>query len=248
MSPIDQRSEQFTREYVEKLSGCFKEDLVSVVLYGSGAEDYFESGRSDINLLVILWGIKPDRLRQATQIGRNFKVTGAQPLFMLMTEFQQLPDLFPIESLEIKENYRVLVGEDIVKKIQINSSAIQGQLLRELVAKAIRCRAYFEENSRDPKALELFLRDLVSPYRTLMRAILRSLDDGHPPPQEFLEVIAQMEEKCKLPCESFRQVYLLKTGRLRLFKDEIRSLFEKILKETESLNQFAYDLAMRTRR
>ncbi|MBI1730079.1 hypothetical protein HY229_04700 [Candidatus Acetothermia bacterium] len=248
MSPIDQRSEQFTREYVGKLSGSFKEDLVSIILYGSGASPYFEAGKSDINLLILLREIKPERLRQATQIGRNFRVTGAQPLFMLLTEFQQMADLFPIESLEIKESYQILVGDDVVNKIQISFSAVQTQLLRELMAKAIRCRAYFEENSRDPKALELFLRELISPYRTLMRTILRSVDDQYPPPLEFLEVIGQMEEKCKLPCESFRQVYLLKTGRLRLFKDEIRSLFEKILKETESLNQFANDLAMGLRR
>ncbi len=243
---IDARAEQFSREFVEKLSVCFEGDLISVVLYGSAMGSYYAPGKSNINLLVVLREVETEKLRVASKERRKFAIYGIEPIYLSAREFERLGKDFPIEAVELRESHRILFGDDLTQKLQISKSALHDQLIRELIAKNLRARANFEEHQKDWKRLDAFLRELISPYRILMRAILRSSYNMIPPPQEFLEILAQIEERLGVPFEGFREAFLLKSGQIKPAGEEIRSLFERILNETDFLVDYLLDYSAKS--
>ena len=245
MPTFDERSQQFTHEYLQQVTEQFQDDLISVVLYGSAASPQFDPGQSNINLLVVTKQIDLKQLRKVSAATRKFKLSGLEPVYTTMTEFNQFGLAFPLEAADMVENYQVVYGEDVVRNLRVSEQDILAQILRELAAKSIRCRFLYDEFQGDNKQLASIILDFVTPYRVLMRALLKIVDRGVPAPYEYLEIVAQLEERHRMQLEGFREAYLAKSGKLQLTGDTTHELYAQILKESEILYQYAMAAAVK---
>ncbi|OGF54215.1 MAG: hypothetical protein A2Z21_06280 [Candidatus Fraserbacteria bacterium RBG_16_55_9] len=243
MARLDERAEQFIRDFTRQMTDLYGDDLRSVILYGSAAGLHFLPGISDLNLLIVLRGITPARLRQAHDRLRHFRKERLQPLFLAPSQLATLADFYPIELLEMKEQHRVLHGEDFLQGVGIPRDQLRLQLISELTGKSLKLRALYLEAGRDTQRLEEILRSVTASFQVLMRTLLRLIDENLPPPSEYLEILTQLEERSGLELPGFRDVYQVKLGARRLLREEMDGLFGQLLNEVEILTLRASEIA-----
>src|SRR3989338_11153170 len=85
-------------DFLKGLKNIFAQDLISVILYGSGASGEFTDKLSNLNLLVVLKNTGLEDLKKAqTLVARAKTIT---PLFLTESYIVNSTDIFPIEFLD----------------------------------------------------------------------------------------------------------------------------------------------------
>ena len=170
--------EQIIGEFVQKLRQAAGENLVSVILYGSAADGEFHPEYSDLNLLCVL--------RDAS-FASLAKLAGAAdwwqrkkhrpPLTLTAPELKASADVFSIEFIDMKQRYRVLYGEDVLRDLAVPMDLHRRQLEYELREKLFLLRQHLLLAGANQKQLwEVMLRSLSS-FTTLFRHVLVELGE-----------------------------------------------------------------------
>jgi hypothetical protein len=134
--------EQISREFVADVEGCWGGDLVAVVLYGSGARADFVPGRSDLNFLVLVAGLEPERLMVLQDHAKRWRARRiAVPIFMRPEMVRTALDSYPLEFLTMQGSYRVLKGEDPLAGLDFRHDDVRLQCERELRGNLLHLRA-----------------------------------------------------------------------------------------------------------
>ncbi len=184
-----ERAEDFAR----KLTGVYGGDLRSVVLYGSAARGEYREGASDLNLLVLLRDTSPATLRKASELARGWVGEGNPPPMMLSEdEWLRSADVFPIEYSDIRDAHRVIVGDDIVSRVEVAPEHLRHQVEAELKGKHIQLRERYLLHAGRPEELGELLVRSFSTFLVLFRSVLR-LADGSAPrhPEEVVRSTAE---------------------------------------------------------
>ncbi|GEM_PF-3598959 len=228
---------QWLRSFTEELAEFLGEKLHSVTLYGSAATGVeYQPEASDLNVLIVVEEVNPDVLQDVRSVLQRYRRLPLEPVLLTQTQLVQLPQSYPLEAWEIRESRKVLHGADIAAGWTVDLGDLARQLQSELLGKAMALRSLYLELGSNARVrdLEEALSGLIAPYRALLRALLRLL--GHdPPPQEFLEVITQLEERYGFDLRGFRDAYQVRLGTKRLLREELAQLLTRTLRETEAL-------------
>src|SRR6202040_2900964 len=100
------------KNLVERLHGAARDNLESVILYGSAARGDFHEAHSDLNVLCVLRSLRAGnlvRLSALVKWGTPIQHQPA-PVFFASEELSQSADVFAIELLDMQQNHRVLYG------------------------------------------------------------------------------------------------------------------------------------------
>ncbi len=227
-------------DFIERIKVSQGENLVSVILYGSAASGEFSDKHSNINILVVL---NDSGLGEITKIASFFnkaKFTNINPLFFTRDFINQSLDVFPVEFLDIKENYFVLFGEDVPVNFNIDIKNLRYQCEHELRTKLINIRKLYLENLKSPKLLRSILVSSCNSVLHVTRNLLRI--KNKPTPYAKDEIINQLSKEFGLDAEIFTKVLDIKKRNLKpgilitvgLFSGFINEL-EKIIKIVDSL-------------
>src|SRR5690348_7904854 len=98
--------------FLDAAKQAFGADLVSVVLFGSGAEQNLRP-TSDVNILLVLKGFdqaKADQLREPLRFAHAAIELNA--MFMLEAEVPAAMEAFAVKFSDILHRHRVLHGSD----------------------------------------------------------------------------------------------------------------------------------------
>jgi len=222
------------KNFVEDLKNLYSDRLVSVILYGSAAGEDFISGRSDINTLVILKKVDLDSLLKYQARQKKFEKLGiVAPLFLEPEYIQGSADSFPIEFLDLKNQNKVLYGEDFFSGLEIHLTHLRLQCEQEIKGKLIRLRQHFLEAGNSPEKLERLLTSSLSSFMPVFRNMLRlqhknlnhSTDD----------ILTQIEKEWGISSVVFRKIWKLKKKELKLKKPELQNLWADYLEEVHQL-------------
>lgn len=240
MPRLDEQTQQALEEFSRRLAELCGDGLISVVLYGSAAGAHYLPGLSDLNLLIVLREIPPKRLREIEALLRPFlRRYPIEPVFLSARDLPRLAEAYPIETADLRGERRLLYGEDVIAKLSVSPERVRQQLLSELLGKTMRLRSLYLDAYQNARSLEEALGDAVGSFGALIRAILRLAEPSLPPPQEFLEVVTQIEERFRFDLPGLREAYQVKLGTHRLTREELRALFEQLLEDAETLAQRA---------
>lgn len=161
-------------EYAGTLEGLLGDALVSVVLYGSVARGEHRTGRSDINLLVIVNELGIGELRAIASSVREWVAAGNPPPMMLsIEEWTGSADVFALEYSDIRDAHVVLAGRDPVQGMPIRREHLRLQVEREFRSKKIQLREGYLATGDSPEDLGSLLAQSLSTFLTLFRALLR---------------------------------------------------------------------------
>ena len=174
-------SEKKVAEFVAKLRDAAKDNLVSVILFGSAAAGDFHPEFSNVNLFCV---VRDSSFRALQAMVPAVKWWGSQkqppPLVMTRDEIVRSADVFTIELLDMQQHHRVLFGEDVVKNLSIAPNLHRDQVEYELREKLALLRQHLLlAAGNDTRMWEVLLRS-VSSFATLFRHALIVLGDDAP--------------------------------------------------------------------
>jgi len=215
--------------FVNKLKEGFGDDLVSVILYGSAASGEFIDRRSNLNFLVIVKDPGISTLRKGAKIIGKFPEF--EPLFLTEDYINRSTDIFPIEFLDMKENYSVIYGKDALHDINVDTANLRFQCEHELKVKLISLRQLYLKSSRDRRLLLYALLKSFTSSLHILRNVLRL--KGITPPYKKEIIIAELAKVLSIDIPVWERLLAVKNKREHLNKDSIDRLFVKFVEELE---------------
>jgi len=119
--------------FVEKLKEIFKDHLKSCILYGSYVKGNYVKDVSDINLIVVVDNLKWKDLEEIkNKLSKYAYKNLIKPYFFSEWFLLSSSDVFPVEWLDIKENHRVIYGDDLTEKINVKSENLRIEIERKI--------------------------------------------------------------------------------------------------------------------
>src|SRR5215470_9903886 len=154
--------EQLLSEFVEKMRTAAGGNLVSVVLYGSAAEGEFHPEYSDLNILCMVHDTAFGALTPISAVVDWWRGKKHHPpLVLTAEELRTTADVFSIEFLDMKQRYRVLWGEDVLKTLEVPMHLHRSQLEYELREKLFLLRQHVMlAAGKDAQLWEVMLQSL----------------------------------------------------------------------------------------
>lgn len=182
MARIPKKPKEIFEEIIEEYQNIFGADLISIILFGSGAGEDYIPGKSDINFLITLTDQGIERLDGALEtVARWRKRNVAIPLFMTHSYLEGSQDAYPIEFLNMKRHYVVVAGKDVLAELAFDRPHIRLQLERELRGKLLHLRSGYlatEGNAGKIRALiTLSLTAFISLFCALL--YLKNIEIPH---------------------------------------------------------------------
>ncbi len=234
MAKAPQKPEEIFPEFTNDYQEIYGTDLLSIILYGSGARGDYMPGRSDLNFLIVLTedGIKG--------LHRAFKVVAkwhrrrvATPLFMTQEYITTSLDTFPLELLNIKRDYQVAWGKDLLAKVKIRQRQLRLQLEREVKGKLLQLReAYLSSEGRSRDLVAVASQSFTA-FLSIFQGILY-LREKETPHQRGA-IIQLIAAETGLAAEPFVQLLAVKEGKARLSVKKMKGLMESYIEEVRRL-------------
>ena len=228
---IPERIKNSIQRFIQGLKDIYQQDLVSVVLYGSAASGEFVDKHSNLNILVVLKNTDLENLKASQGIIRKSPMIN--PLFLTEGYIKSSTDIFPIEFLDMQENYFVLWGKDVLKDITVETSNLRFQCEQELKAKLVTLRQlYLRLNKNNPALRNLLFKSLTSTLH-ILRNILRL--KGAKPPYLKTDILKEVFLKFHIDISLLQKLLALKNKQIKLNNKDIDDLFVNFVRELEKI-------------
>ena len=233
MTTINKPEEIFP-EIIEDFKKIFEDALISIILYGSGTGSDFKPGTSDLNFLIILSEEAIDHLDRALEtVSRWRKRHVATPLFMTESYIQSSLDSYPLEFLNIKKNYILLYGKDILKDIFWEPHHLRLQCEREIKGKLLLLREGFLETEGKQKRVAELIRVSITAFLSIFNGLLHL--KGIELPSTRREIIQSVGKELPINQEIFMKCLDIKQGETKFSSSEIKDLFKAYMVEVRKL-------------
>ena len=213
---------------------AFGDDLVAVVLYGSGVTAEYDSKKSDLNFLILLSEEGIDRLHLAHELVAKWRKNKvATPLFLTKAYIESSLDTFPIEFLNIKRSYKLIAGEDALKGISFKKNFIRMQCERELKGKLLLLRERYIETRGKPRVLRQLVSASLPTFIFVFKGLLYLLDKEVPETKQ--ETVVALSQALDLDDALFSSLLQIEGGALKPSSQEIDDIFKRYLQQIRTL-------------
>ena len=236
MAKIPKNPEEIFAAITDDFKQIFGNDLLALILYGSGAVGHYSPGKSDINFLVILSEEGINHLDRAIGMVSQWKKSKvAIPLFMTKEDILSSLDSYPIEFLNIKTNHILVYGENVLDKISFEACNLRLQCERELKGKIFHLRTGFLEAGGRPKQLRELITVSVIAFISVFKALLYI--KGVEIPQNRNEIIKTVAKTYIIDPDVFLQCLDIKEGTDHFAASDIHVIFDSYVKEIGKLSK-----------
>ena len=222
------KADQQLTELVNRLKKGAKDNLLSVILYGSAATEEFHPGHSDLNVLCIMQSLGRDDLSKLHAASAWWAKKGhPAPLFFTLNELYRSADVFAIELVDIKAARRILYGEDVIASLHVPMDLHRVHVERELRNNTLRLRQHYLMHPADSrKTLELMLSS-ISTFAALFRHALIAL--GEDPPPTKRATVDRLGSVLGFDPSPFHAVLDIREGHKRERDVDAQTTFDKYL-------------------
>ncbi|MFH1541389.1 MAG: hypothetical protein ABID79_06045 [Elusimicrobiota bacterium] len=232
--------EDILSKFVDNVKIIYGLNLKSVVLYGSKASGEDTKKHSDNNILLILDDIKFSDLKSLNKIIKFWTKKGNQPPLIFTTEqFRKSADVFPIEFLDMKDNHKILYGEDPLENLEIGNTHLRHECEFELKGKLLKLRQGYVA-SRNKSDIKNLLVNSITSFLILFRHIIRLFNET--PPTKRLDALNILSKKTGLNQSVFINIFNMKQGNSQALKLDQESVIEEYLKEIEKIVDVVDDI------
>jgi predicted nucleotidyltransferase len=192
--------------YVADYRTVFSDNCESVIMYGSAVTHEYRPGDSDINILIVLKNAGIEELRKSFSITRKWQAKRVTvPFFMTDEYIASSLDTYPIEFIDMRSNYKVLYGEDVLARLDIKKEHVRIQCERELKGIALHLRREYVRTNGNKKVMGRLLATSVKTLLPIFKALL-VLND-RPIPKLKSDIIMAIEELYDLGISVFTELF-----------------------------------------
>jgi predicted nucleotidyltransferase len=219
------------QNFIQDLKYIYKDELISLILYGSAVSGEFIEKYSNLNVLVVLKNTDLDNLKKASGIINKFKMIN--PLFLTENYINSSTDIFPIEFIDMQENYLVLYGKDILKEINIDVKNLRFQCEHELKAKLIHLRQAYLKINNDKVALRNLLFRSFTSILHILRNVLRL--EGKKPPYLKQDILKELALEFPVDIIIWKKILAAKNKQIKLSNRDTQELFANFIRGLEKI-------------
>lgn len=215
-------------ELVNRLAAAGRENLVSVIIYGSATAAPGNAKKSDYQLVIVTRQMTAASLRHIRPAVQWWTAAGfSLPTFFTASEFKASLDVFPIEFRLMKRAYRVLDGEDLLANAEISLTNLRLETEFELRGKLLRLRSLSIRASETASDLTKLMTESIVSFVRFLRPMLELL--GEEPPLGRLATVKRIGERLKIDTSSLTRVLHLRDEPKDLMEIEAQDLFASYL-------------------
>jgi predicted nucleotidyltransferase len=221
-------------EFVTRLRAMGEGNLVAIILYGSAAAGDYVADHSDVNLLCVLRETSFASLQTlAPTVAWWRENKNRPPLVLGLEEIRDSADVFSIELLDMRERYRVLWGEDVLRTLPISLKFHRVQLEYELREKTILLRqGLLSAVGNTPAMWDILLRSLPA-FATLFRHALVEL--GEPATTSKREAVQKLADKVGFDPGAFMQLLDIREHKADPKTSDVNELCSRYLQTVEQV-------------
>ena len=228
--------QKLLQTYVTDVKGMFGEQLEGMLLYGSAVRGEFLTGRSNLNILLLVSSYDSAILKQYGALHRHWsKEQIVVPLFLTEEELRMSAAIFPLEFLEIQEQHRVLGGRDPFIGFHVKADRLREAVVQGLMSHLLRLRQRYVEGGGSDDATTILLPLSITSTLPLLRGVQRLL--GRPVLSQSDAVIKDVAEQLKLDLQGLLDALLLKRGQISPGPHEVPRLFDRYLQAATVLTR-----------
>jgi hypothetical protein len=218
--------------FVRRVRDAAGTNMESVILYGSAAAGDYHPEFSNLNLFCVLRDSSFAAL-QTLAPAMKWWQEQKQPAPLLMTraELEATTDVFTIELMDMQQHHRVLMGEDVLKGLQIPLRLHRVQVEYELREKLVLLRQHsLLALESDKRLWELLVRSSAS-FVTLFRHALLAL--GEEVPAGKREAVARLSRTVGFDPAAINQVLDVREHKAETRAFDAKELFGRYLAAVE---------------
>ncbi len=232
--PGIKRPEEIFSEITDDYKGIFADDLVSLILYGSGASHEYIPGKSDLNFLIVVSEDAIDRLESVIDIvARWNKRNVATPLFMTRSYIESSLDSYPLEFLNMQKNHKLIYGTDLLEDLSFQPSHIRLQCEREIKGKLLLLREKFLETKGKPRGIQELIKTSITAFISIFSGMLYL--KGVEVPAKKEDIIKAASGEFSIDRDIFIKCLATKKSERGMSSSEIKDLFNSYLVEARRL-------------
>jgi predicted nucleotidyltransferase len=226
--------EEILPELVQDYQLLFGQDLVAIVLYGSAARGTYVPKKSDINILVVLTVPGIAAISKCFALMKKWQASAvAIPLVLTEEYIRTSVDSFPIEFLNLKNNYRVVYGLDVLASVTIPQDMLRLQCEAQIKGKLLHLRGEFLATLGDANKIKNLLTASVPAFVGVFNGLL--MLKGVTPPQDKHKVFHLTAETYGLDRALLERVSMLVGNQEKMNDEEIVQLGEHYIAEIRKL-------------
>lgn len=230
---IPDKSKKILEDFIQRLKDIYKEDLLSLILYGSASSGEFVNRHSNLNLLVVLKNITLEQLKKVSGLVSRYRFRTISPLFLTENYIQSSLDIFPIEFLDMQENYLVLYGKDILQDINIDTRNLRFQCEQELKSKLINLRQLYVRINKDKLALRVLLFKSITSVLHILRNVLRL--KGKKPAYNKEDIVKELAAEFPIDTAVWSKILSGKSKQIKITNKDTEDLFINFIKDLEKI-------------
>lgn len=166
-------------KFIDELKITLGENLLSVIAFGSQAN--VEGAKSNLNLMIVTNELTAENLYDISKpVKKWVKEKNPIPVIMNKDEWYSSFDVYAIEYADIKENYRIIYGEDLIPTICINKYFLRLQCESELKNLLLKYKNNFLMNIKSDREMKKLLNNVIKTLLVIFRSVLRLHDSAVP--------------------------------------------------------------------
>lgn len=209
----NEKHTELTNEFVSRIRAAAGDNVVSVVLYGSAADGEFHPEYSDLNLLCLVRDASFSSLGKISPVAEWWsKKKHHPPLVFTSGELKASAAVFSIEFVDMKQRYRVLFGEDVLRELPVPMVSHLFQLRYELREKLMLLRQHVLLAGRSEKQLWEVMLHSLSSFTTLFRHVL--LEFGEQGRKHSRAAVAELATRLNFDPSPFVQLMDVRARKL----------------------------------
>jgi hypothetical protein len=159
--------------FTKDILSLFGRPAVSIILYGSGVSEEYNPKKSDLNFLVVLEETTINEIDRVQPFVSRWRQRGISlPLFVTEDYIRRSLDTFPVEFYNMKTQYELLHGEDVLRDLKFKSSEMRLQCERELKSHLIQLRQQYLNTGGRIRAVRRLVSDSISSLIAIFKALL----------------------------------------------------------------------------
>jgi hypothetical protein len=185
--------ERVLQDLVDSLRRGFGEDLRSLTLFGSTAENRLRD-TSDVNLIIVLNRFdrtSVDRVLEPLRVAQA--AIDLQPMWILAAELPAAAEAFATKFADVARRHKILYGEDPFATLTIPRAATLARLRQVLLNQQLRLRGTYISRGLREEQLVRAIADATGPLRAAAATLLDLEGSPSPSPKEALERAAGAE-------------------------------------------------------
>jgi len=222
------------KNLVERLHEAARDNLESVILYGSAARNDFHEAHSDLNILCIFRSLRATDLARVSAVVKWWTTAQLQPppLFFASAELRQSADVFAIELLDMQQSHRVLYGSDVIAGISVPMNLHRVQVEHELRTLLLKLRQHLLREAANPHELGAVVAKSFSSALTLLRHTLIAFQEQ--PPSAIKDIFARVAALTATSASAFEAVQRLREAK-SLDPDTVLPVYDAYLAALEKV-------------